>query len=603
MKAALTKQNWCFSTQRILLLVSSAVLLLVPLLTANSYSLMNHTSSLVSFWQFGSMPPRHLNDNADNSNDDNAENENQNDDGKQEEEDEIDEEDEDEGRDDHKGLEFDDAVYIDDDLVDAYHAYEDDPSRPTLFPLRSKDVLGFLLSSMGVILASGGGIGGGGIVVPIYIIIMGLSPRDAIPISSVTVFGGALASLITNLPRRHPLADRPLVDWNLVLVMEPLILVGTMLGTLLHRIISEKLLVVLLVAMLSVTAHTILVKARRMYRAETIYIERLRDFHRRHDERMRERKAKANYLPPAVDTIEGTPTSSGDQDILPTHAPIVIEQIQDDGTEQVNDTLGSTVRQEIMILNPDFVSLRSEMMQEEKVTPRNKIIILCSMFSVLIFLNVMVGGGTFSSPWGISCGGVAFWVVHVIMASFLVASAWAAQTYLMNRHEIKQLVCFDYVHGDIQWDERNAILYPLVFCAAGLFAGIFGIGGGMICVPLLLTYGVHPMVATATSSVMIFFTSFMSVSSYAVFDLILWDYAAVCLVVGFFPTLLGQTLMRKARKIGKYNGQNFERNSIIAFSIGGVVLLSCFLMSVQYIFSIVKFEDGKDRRVCDGFRG
>jgi uncharacterized membrane protein YfcA len=70
--------------------------------------------------------------------------------------------------------------------------------------------------------------------------------------------------------------------------------------------------------------------------------------------------------------------------------------------------------------------------------------------------------------------------------AFLVASAWAAQTYLVNRHEIKEILHFDYVMGDIKWDARSAVIYPALFICAGAFAGMFGIGGGMITVPLML---------------------------------------------------------------------------------------------------------------------
>ena len=81
------------------------------------------------------------------------------------------------------------------------------------------------------------------------------------------------------------------------------------------------------------------------------------------------------------------------------------------------------------------------------------------------------------------------------MAGCLIACAWAAQTYLVNRHESKELVHFDYVHGDIKWDSRGTSPYPLFFCGAGLFAGMFGIGGGMVTVSLMLAMGVHPAVA------------------------------------------------------------------------------------------------------------
>lgn len=368
-----------------------------------------------------------------------------------------------------------------------------------------------------------------------------------------------------------------MIDWNLILVMEPLILMGALVGTLLHKVISDKLLVVLLVFLLCIIAHATLTKAKRMYDAETRYIEQIQDYH--------------------AEIQRQSPTYNA--------PPFNISEILSD-----DDPVNSDMRQRILIVNPDYVSIRSELTAEERVAPRNKIISLLGMFSVLIWLNIMVGGGAYQSPWGIRCGGLAFWVVHVIMAGFLVASAWAAQTYLTNRHEIKQLVQFDFVHGDIKWDSRGAIKYPFIFCLAGAMAGMFGIGGGMVVVPLLLTLGVHPAVATATSSCMIVMTSFASLTSFAIFGLMMWDYAIVCVFIGFFASLFGQRIMREARQVpspethNKYGQQkNFERNSLIAYSIGGVVLLSALLMSIQYVFMIVSYDPKMDQGgICEGYQ-
>jgi hypothetical protein len=41
-----------------------------------------------------------------------------------------------------------------------------------LYPLDSTDYFGFLCATFGLILASGGGIGGGGMLVPIYVLVM-----------------------------------------------------------------------------------------------------------------------------------------------------------------------------------------------------------------------------------------------------------------------------------------------------------------------------------------------------------------------------------------------------------------------------------------------
>ena len=90
------------------------------------------------------------------------------------------------------------------------------------------------------------------------------------------------------------------------------------------------------------------------------------------------------------------------------------------------------------------------------------------------------------------------------------------------------------------------------------------------------------MVATATSSCMIHFTSIASVTSFSIFGLIPWDYATVCLVVGFFPTLLGNSLMKRARKAG--------------------AMLSAVGMTIQYIFSIVTYDEEDQTGICEGYK-
>lgn len=78
---------------------------------------------------------------------------------------------------------------------------------------------------------------------------------------------------------------------------------------------------------------------------------------------------------------------------------------------------------------------------------------------------------------------------------------------------------------------------------------------------------------------MILFTSFTATTSFVVFGLLDMEYAPICLMLGFVATLVGQ--------IGLfYLMQKYQRNSYIAFSIGGIVLLSAFLMTIQSLLSM-----------------
>jgi hypothetical protein len=127
----------------------------------------------------------------------------------------------------------DDVVLVD----DRYYSSRDDKAvdadkdvTPKLFPREKREVVGFVVASVALSLVASGGTGGGGIVVRIYIVVIGLSIQAAIPIGAYTylhcsyrpfhsssntywfiyVFGGALACTSLNRSRRHPLADRVL---------------------------------------------------------------------------------------------------------------------------------------------------------------------------------------------------------------------------------------------------------------------------------------------------------------------------------------------------------------------------------------------------------
>ena len=105
-----------------------------------------------------------------------------------------------------------------------------------LFPLTWRDTLGFAGATIGLVLAAGGGIGGGGILVPIFILVMGFEPKHAIPLANVSVFGGAIANTLLNVRKRHPQADRPLINFELILVMEPLTMAGALIGALAAKV-------------------------------------------------------------------------------------------------------------------------------------------------------------------------------------------------------------------------------------------------------------------------------------------------------------------------------------------------------------------------------
>ena len=101
--------------------------------------------------------------------------------------------------------------------------------------------------------------------------------------------------------------------------------------------------------------------------------------------------------------------------------------------------------------------------------------------------------------------------------------------------------------------------------------------------------GVNPAVSSATCAVMILFTSFTATTSFAVFGLLDYNYAAFCILLGFFATLLGQLIMERLI-------QKFQRQSFIVFVVGIVVAISCILLTIESILSLVNSHRESHKR-------
>eukprot|EP00591_Stephanopyxis_turris_P000178 CAMPEP_0195521054 /NCGR_PEP_ID=MMETSP0794_2-20130614/17854_1 /TAXON_ID=515487 /ORGANISM="Stephanopyxis turris, Strain CCMP 815" /LENGTH=468 /DNA_ID=CAMNT_0040650515 /DNA_START=239 /DNA_END=1645 /DNA_ORIENTATION=- len=430
-----------------------------------------------------------------------------------------------------------------------------------LFPLSTQDKYGFLFSILGLVIAAGGGIGGGGILVPIYILVMGFAPKHAIPLSNITVFGGAVANTLLNAPKRHPHADRPLVDWDLILVMEPLTIGGALIGAFLNKLLSEIVLVVMLVLLLSFTAYNTLKKAFKLYAKESRLLR---------EQGKLENDGRSELSKMVEDELIHDEGELGES---------LLDNMEENA-EEVEMVKKQSEEPEVFI-NQDLKLI----LDEEKKMPIDNIKMLVTLFIIVLIINLAKGGGAFPSPLGIKCGSISFWISNAIMLCAVIVISIMARNYLLGRYYEKERVHYQYVEGDIQWDERATILYPTVCCFAGFFAGMFGVGGGIVKGPLMLAMGVHPMVSSATSACMILFTSFTATTSFVVFGLLIMDYGVVCMLVGFVSTLIGQIILNRLMK-------KYQRNSYIAFSIGAIVLFSAFLMTVQSLVSIAEGRGG-----------
>ena len=54
------------------------------------------------------------------------------------------------------------------------------------------------------------------------------------------------------------------------------------------------------------------------------------------------------------------------------------------------------------------------------------------------------------------------------------------RAHLVRDYHAREAADYAWQEGDVAWDERNTLMYPAICSLAGLVAGAFGVGGGVV---------------------------------------------------------------------------------------------------------------------------
>lgn len=418
------------------------------------------------------------------------------------------------------------------------------------------NIIGMIVTMIAVMIAAGGGIGGGGVLVPTYIFILGFEPKIAIPLSTITILGSSLTNLLLNFSKRHPLADRPLIDWDMMLVMEPLTIAGTVLGSFINVLCPPWLLCVLLVVLLTLTTLKTLRKGIKMYHDETA----MRGACDADSALLGELREEAQPLSP--DSARADQRSEFQKKIIAF----------EDASEEV-------------LYDAQKASMLGDLIESERHHSIPKIAVMLLLTMGVLGLTVFKGGHGVN-VLQIECGTWQYWAISTAVLPFVLFISLLARKYLVSKWRMKRILGFQYVDGDIEWNEKHTILYPAICSVAGLCAGLFGIGGGIVKGPLMLEMGTAPAVASATSATMILLTSSSAAVSYFLFNSLNLHFAPCLFAIGFVFTLFGQKVLNHFVK--KHN-----RSSLIVLIIATTVGLSAIAMGIQSGGSLIEFIRGE----------
>ncbi|KAG3121426.1 hypothetical protein PI124_g194 [Phytophthora idaei] len=430
------------------------------------------------------------------------------------------------------------------------------PELRSLSTFNTYDALGLVFIAMGLAVSAAGGVGGGTILVPAMVLIMGFDIKRATPVSNLAIVGGAIANAWFNIRKRHPTVDRPLIDSDLALSMIPLVMGGAVVGAVLAKLLPSYLLSLLFVVVLVFGGTRAVSKGIKMYRVEM-------------------KSCKVQEVVP-------TPAAAQTTEEQRAAAYVTVCSPSSCAEDKIVDDVGDDSTSDSLLKGKGSLSnewggstdeVLAEILKRERHFSMTKqgAIMLCYMGIVA----ASIGGAA------VSCGGIAYWLLLIMELPWIAGFGVCTAVYLYRQHYRKVSVNYVFAAGDIHWTKETVVRFPLACAGAGLIAGLFGVGGGIVTGPLMIEMGIMPEVASATTALMVLYSSAAATAKFAVFNMIAWDWALLLSALAFVVTAVSQVIILGfVRRTG--------RQSVIVLCIGATICIGAVLMTYQAIKSTIK---------------
>lgn len=84
-----------------------------------------------------------------------------------------------------------------------------------------------------------------------------------------------------------------------------------------------------------------------------------------------------------------------------------------------------------------------------------------------------------------TCGTLLYWTAVLSIVPVVLLVTLIVRWHLVADYHAKERAGYVWLEGDVEWSEWNTIVYPLICSLAGVVAGAFGVGGGIVKVRIL----------------------------------------------------------------------------------------------------------------------
>lgn len=133
-----------------------------------------------------------------------------------------------------------------------------------------REVVCTVLIVITAMLSAAAGMGGGGVYVPLLLLLLGFSTKEAVPLSQAMIVGGAVVNVLMFCGERHPkYPNRPRIDYDVIMMMNPGLAAGVTIGVICHLISPQWLIVSTLIITLAITLQKSAIKGVQAWHKES----------------------------------------------------------------------------------------------------------------------------------------------------------------------------------------------------------------------------------------------------------------------------------------------------------------------------------------------
>ncbi|KAH6760636.1 Sulfite exporter TauE/SafE family protein [Perilla frutescens var. frutescens] len=344
-----------------------------------------------------------------------------------------------------------------------------------------KIVIGSIVGFLGAAFGSVGGVGGGGIFVPMLTLIIGFDAKSATAISKCMIMGAAVSTVYYNLKLRHPTVDMPIIDYDLAVLIQPMLMLGISIGVAFNVVFADWMVTVLLIILFIGTSSKAFLKGVETWKKETI--------------------------------------------------------IKKEAAKRLETNAGNGQEADYKLL-PGGPSNEAKKLEEPTVGVLENV--CWKEFGLLVFVWVAFLALQIIKSHTPTCSAI-YWVVNLLQIPVsLGVSGYEALGLYKGWRKLGSKG-----EAGTNFKVHQLLIYGLFGIIAGLVGGLLGLGGGFIMGPLFLELGVPPQVSSATATFAMMFSSSMSVVEYYLLKRFPVPYALYFVAVATVAAFIGQHVVRK----------------------------------------------------------